>query len=106
MKSEEIIIQTETVKVRVIELHPGEVAPLHHHSEIVDTMVGISGKILVSSKNPDQEVMLTPGLRCTVEAGRRHQVSNAQRDLTSTYLLIQGVGTYDFIVEEEQGKSV
>ena len=101
MKSEEIIIQTETVKVRVIELHPGEVAPLHHHTEIVDTMVGISGEILVSSKNPDHEILLTPGLRCAVETGRRHQVSNALKDQPSKYLLIQGVGKYDFIVGED-----
>ncbi len=102
MKKEEIIIQTANVKVRVIELLPGEVAPLHHHTEITDTMFGLSGEIVVRMKNPEGQVLLTPGARCTVDAGRVHQVGNNLEAETSAYLLVQGVGQYDFIKAPEE----
>ncbi len=101
MKKEEIIIQTENVKVRVIELLPDEVAPFHHHTEITDTMFGISGEIIIRMKNPEEQVLLTPGVRCTVATGRTHQVVNLLKTETSKYLLVQGVGRYDFIKEQD-----
>ncbi|RMF44339.1 MAG: cupin domain-containing protein [Deltaproteobacteria bacterium] len=100
MKSEEIILQTENVKVRVIELHPGEVGPWHFHSEITDTMFGVAGEVVVSMKNPVETVRLRPGDRCTVPPERRHSVGNGLANEPSKYLLVQGVGTYDFIRED------
>ena len=97
MQKEEIIIQTENVKVRVIALQPAETAPLHHHSEVTDSMFGISGEILVRLQDPAEEVLLTPGTRCTVAPGRLHQVINRLPKDTSEYLLIQGGGSYDLI---------
>ncbi len=100
MKKEQIILQTENVKVRIMELWPGEETPLHHHTEITDNMFGLTGEILVMMKNPDERVVLTPGVHCTVATGRRHQVANHRKSENSTYLLVQGVGTYDFIKEQ------
>ena len=97
MKREETILQTDDVRVRLIELAPGERAPLHHHTEVTDTMFGISGEILVRLQNPEEEALLTPGARCVVRPGRVHQVLNHRPDESSQYLLIQGVGKYDFI---------
>ena len=99
MKREEIIIQTENVKVRVIELQPAENAPFHFHTEITDNMFGISGEIIVSMKNPIEKVSLKPGVHCKIEPGRIHQVINNLKNENSKYLLVQGVGTYDFIKE-------
>ncbi len=101
MKKEDIIIQTEGVKVRVIELLPGEVAPFHYHTEITDNMFGISGEIIIRLENPQEQVLLTPGVRCTVATGRAHQVVNRLKTEPSTYLLVQGVGKYDFIKAQE-----
>lgn len=99
MKNEEIIIQTENVKVRIIELQPGEIAPFHYHTEITDNMFGLSGEIIVNIRKPEKQIILTPGVRCKIEVGRVHQVINNRKDETSKYLLVQGVGTYDFIKE-------
>lgn len=99
MKKEETIIQTEDVKVRIIELQSGESGPFHFHTEITDNMFGISGEIIVSMKNPAEKVVLKPGVRCTIEPGRIHCVSNSLKNETSKYLLVQGVGAYDFIKE-------
>jgi quercetin dioxygenase-like cupin family protein len=99
MKREEIILQTNNVKVRIIELHTGESGPFHLHTKITDNMFGISGEIILSMKNPPENIILKPGVHCRIEPGRVHCVTNNLKDETSKYLLIQGVGTYDFIEE-------
>lgn len=101
MKKEEIIIQTADVKVRVIELQAEESGPFHFHTEITDNMFGISGEITVSMKNPPACVILKPGVHCTIEPGRVHCVTNTLKNETSKYLLVQGVGAYDFIKEND-----
>jgi len=97
MKNEETLIQTDNVRVRLIELQPGASTPYHSHTEVTDTMFGVSGETLVHMRAPDEEIRLAPGDRCTVETGRVHRVANALEDAPSKYLLIQGVGRYDFI---------
>ena len=99
MKNEDIIIQTGDVKVRVIELDHGESGPFHYHTEITDNMFGIAGEIVVSMKNPSEKVVLKPGIRCIIQPGRVHRVTNNLANETSRYLLVQGVGSYDFIKE-------
>ena len=99
MAKEELILQTADVKARVLTLLPGEVGPVHHHTEVTDHMFGVSGEVEVVMKNPDDRIILTPGKRCRVEIGRIHQVRNLLADETSQYLLIQGVGSYDFITK-------
>lgn len=99
LKKEELIVQTEDVKVRIIELHPGESGPYHFHSKITDNMFGVSGEIVVSMKNPIAKIALKPGVHCKIEPGRVHCVCNNLKTETSKYLLVQGVGTYDFIKE-------
>lgn len=101
MKKEELIIQTADVKVRIIELQVGESGPFHRHSEITDNMFGLSGEIVVSLKNPRETITLKPGVRCKIEPGRVHSVCNNLPNETSRYLLVQGVGTYDFIEEND-----
>ncbi len=99
MKKQEVIIQTKDVKVRVIELQPGEGGPFHCHTEVTDNMFGICGEITVSMKDPTEKVILKPGVHCKIEPGRRHTVMNNLSSESSKYLLIQGVGEYDFIEE-------
>jgi mannose-6-phosphate isomerase-like protein (cupin superfamily) len=96
MKREEFLIQTDNVRVRVMELLPGDATPWHFHQEVVDHLVGLTGVILVRLKQPEVMVELQPGQRYTVEVGRGHQVANGSPSEPASYLLIQGVGRYDF----------
>jgi mannose-6-phosphate isomerase-like protein (cupin superfamily) len=93
---EEILIKTGDVRVRIIELAPQEVAHWHRHSEVTDNMFCLSGRMSVRVKDPEQEFFLRPGERCTVARERAHQVANANPE-RATYLLVQGVGKYDFL---------
>ena len=100
MKREEVILQTTDVKVRLMSLEPGEGNAWHRHTEITDTMFGIAGEVVVRCADPEEEIVLSPGVRCTVTPGRLHRVENPLVSRTSQYLLIQGVGSYDFIPRE------
>ena len=101
MNKEEVILQTKDVKVRIIELQKGESGPFHFHTVIADNMFGISGEITVSMKNPLETTVLKPGVHCKIEPGRMHRVSNNLDNQPSKYLLVQGVGVYDFIKEND-----
>ncbi len=93
--NEEVILKTENVTVRVLSLAPGESTPWHFHNEVTDNMFCLSGDILVLLRNPDEEVRLQIGQRCEVYPLRMHQVANMGAK-EAKYLLVQGVGQYDF----------
>jgi mannose-6-phosphate isomerase-like protein (cupin superfamily) len=86
---------TKNVTVRVLSLLAGESAPWHFHKEVTDNMFCLSGELSVRLKNPDGEVRLELGQRCEVRPPRAHQVANMGSE-EATYLLVQGVGQYDF----------
>ena len=92
---EEVLIQTNDVSVRILELEAEGGLPWHHHSEVTDYIFALDGEIEVQLKSPDEKIALTPGQRCDVSTGRVHRVVNMCQRKTK-YLLIQGVGKYDF----------
>ncbi len=94
---EEVLLETQDARVRIIELGPREVASWHYHNEVTDNMFCLSGKMSVRLKDPDEETFLLPGRRCKVAQGRVHQVVNCGENI-ATYLLVQGIGHYDFNV--------
>ena len=100
-RHEEVLLRTADVLVRVLFLGPGDAVPWHAHTEVEDLVVCLSGRIEVRHRNPDEVAVLSPGERTRTESGRAHQVSNPDTS-DSSYLLIQGVGTYDFLPEPDE----
>ena len=96
MRNEEIVLETENTKVRIIELLANAEVPWHYHTEVADDCFCLEGFIEVHVKNPDQVISLKPGERCRIESGREHRVVNSSND-RAKYLLVQGVGKFDFI---------
>ena len=92
----ERLIETENTRVMVFRLKAQEQAPWHYHSKITETIVNLEGEITVQFKKPDHLITLNVGERCSIEAERKHRVINTL-DSTSQYLLVQGVGQYDFV---------
>ena len=93
------IIRTENVLVRIMELEGGSATEWHHHSEVADFFVCLTGAVQVETKGPDAKVLLHPGERTEVTAPRIHRVLNLESEC-SAYLLVQGVGAYDFVREQ------
>jgi len=94
-----IIAETPNLRVAEFALAPGEAQPWHHHSEITDIFYCLEGRIEVDCRDPARQQTLRPGEKGSMPVRTVHRVRNAG-DGISRYLLIQGVGSYDFIREE------
>lgn len=92
---DETIISTDDVSVRILAIAPGTLAPWHFHTEVADNMFCLTGTITVYLRDPQEVIDLAPGERVEVRPGRVHRVGNTGGEW-GTYLLIQGVGRYDF----------
>jgi quercetin dioxygenase-like cupin family protein len=91
----EVILETENVRVRIMALDAGEATAWHFHSEVTDRMLCLQGPIAVEYQGPRASVELACGERCEVAATRIHRVVNRSPEMAK-YLLVQGVGLYDF----------
>lgn len=92
---EEELINIDGARVRIMILEPGKSTVWHFHSEVRDHIFCLEGIVTVSYLNPEKEICLFPGQRCDVDAYRIHQVKNTL-EVVVEYLLVQGVGRYDF----------
>jgi quercetin dioxygenase-like cupin family protein len=98
-KRDEVILETEHVRVRILALEKGQATPWHFHTEVTDRMLCLEGRIAVEYAAPQETAELSPGERCEVTVERVHRVVNLTAE-TAKYLLVQGVGRYDFNVVE------
>ena len=96
---DEVILETGDVCVRILALEGGEATAWHFHTAVTDRMLCLEGAIAVEFRDPQEHVDLEPGGRCEVAMERVHRVVNRASD-TAKYLLVQGVGRYDFNVVE------
>jgi quercetin dioxygenase-like cupin family protein len=90
------IVKTPDVRVRVMELEEGAATQWHHHTEVKDFFVCLKGTLQVETREPESAVVLQPGETAEVAPQVIHRVLNLLTE-RSEYLLVQGVGTYDFI---------
>jgi mannose-6-phosphate isomerase-like protein (cupin superfamily) len=95
VKSVETVAAGKDVRARLFTLAPGEVIPWHSHSEIADHFFVLDGELTVETRAPDDCRILGIGKRYRIDAGHAHQTSN--RGTTDCrFLIVQGVGRYDF----------
>ena len=94
---DEVILETDSVRVRILVLEAGQATAWHFHSEVTDRMLCLEGRVAVEYAPLQTPVELRPGDRCEVSVGEVHRVVNRAPE-TSKYLLVQGVGRYDFNV--------
>jgi len=98
----EVIAETDTLRVVLMTLAPGQATPWHHHSEITDTTFALTGAVRVEIQPETGRIErreLFPGAPCRIEPGVVHRVVNAGGDNCS-FLLVQGLGKYDFLKAE------
>jgi quercetin dioxygenase-like cupin family protein len=90
------IIRTDNVRVRTMELDTGSSTEWHFHSDVRDFIVCLEGVVMVELEDPWKIFVLYPGQHVEVDPPKVHRVFN-NPVFISRYLLIQGVGQYDFI---------
>lgn len=90
---------------RIIELQisPTQSVPWHYHNHIQDTFYIIEGALKIYVQNPEEEITLAAGETFSVRPRRPHLVTNAGTTST-TFLVLQGIGEYDFVPLNEQGQ--
>ena len=92
---EPVVVGTD-VQARVFTLAPDEFIPWHRHSESTDHNFVLSGTLSITTRDPNDELMLETGGRYKITAGTSHLIANRAKS-DCVFPLVQGVGKYDFI---------
>ena len=83
-------------RIGEIQLSPTQTVPWHTHTHISDTFYVLEGDMRLYLQNPKEDLLLKPGDSYAVVAGRPHLVTNAGQT-SMTFLVLQGVGEYDYV---------
>ena len=83
-------------RINELQISPKQKVPWHYHSNIQDTFYVLEGRIRVFLREPKEEAQLGPGDSYTVKPRRPHLVVNGG-DNSATFLVLQGIGEYDFV---------
>ncbi len=95
----DILVQTADVRVVEMTLEPGETIPWHYHSHVTDTFICLDGELELEFERPTGGALLLAGDRAPVEARRPHQAV-CSGDKACRFVLVQGVGQYDYVPVE------
>ena len=83
-------------RINELQISPTQQVPWHCHSHIRDTFYVLAGSIQIFLREPKEEVRMEVGDTYTVEPRRPHLVINGG-ERSSTFLILQGVGEYDYV---------
>jgi len=83
-------------RISELQISPTQQVPWHYHSRIRDTFYVLEGCIRIFLRDPKEEVRLAPGETFTVAPRRAHLVVNGG-ETSATFLVLQGIGEYDFV---------
>ena len=101
VSSRKIIAESADVQVKEFTLRAGEQIPWHHHTSVFDVFYCIEGRLIVeridvgSGKRLDDLVLLVSD-SVKVVPGTAHRPFNPDT-APCRFVLIQGVGKYDFL---------
>jgi quercetin dioxygenase-like cupin family protein len=83
-------------RITELQISPKQKVPWHYHNNVQDTFYVLAGSLRIFLQEPKQEVRLMPGETYSVPAKRPHLVTNGG-DTSATFLVLQGLGEYDFV---------
>ncbi len=89
-------------RIQELQISPTQQVPWHYHHNVQDTFYVLVGTIRIFMQDPKEEVQLSPGETYAVRANRPHLVTNAG-DRSATFLVLQGIGEYDFVPMSRRG---
>jgi quercetin dioxygenase-like cupin family protein len=92
----ELVAEGTDLRVQVLTLAAGQCVPWHYHSEITDSFFCLEGPMVVETRAPRNKYLLTTSQRCVVPPRTAHYV-HGQADGPCKFLIVQGVGVYDFV---------
>ena len=96
VKSVEPVAIGSDVQARVFTLAPGEQIPWHFHSAVTDWYFVLEGALSIETRRPPTAGSLSVGDRHSIPPKTAHLIAN-RSDADTRFLLVQGVGAYDFL---------
>ena len=79
-----------------LQISPTQKVPWHRHNNIQDTFYVLDGIVRLFLRGPKEEVRLGPSETYSVRPGRPHLVTNGG-NTSATFLVLQGIGEYDYV---------
>ena len=83
-------------RINELTIAPTQQVPWHYHTNVQDTFYVLEGRIRVFVREPKEEIVLGPGETYTITPRRPHLVVNGGAT-SATFLILQGIGEYDFV---------
>ena len=83
-------------RINELQISKTQKVPWHYHSNVQDTFYVLEGTIRIFLQDPKASVTLHRGETFCVAPRRPHLVTNAG-EASATFLVLQGVGDYDFV---------
>ena len=83
-------------RITELQISKTQKVPWHYHSNVQDTFYVLEGELRIFLQDPKEEVRLKPGQTYTARARRPHLVTNGG-ETSATFLVLQGIGEYDFV---------
>ena len=83
-------------RINEIQISPKQKVPWHYHNKVSDTFYVLKGYLRIFLQNPKEEIRLAPGETFTAKPGRPHLVTNGG-NASVNFLVLQGVGEYDYV---------
>ena len=102
IKSRETLAEVPGLRVRLLTLLEGQNVPWHYHNHITDTFFCRRGPMHILTRSPDASHTLVDGDMLAVNPGTRHYVE-ASTAAGCDFMIIQGVGEYDYVPVNDQG---
>jgi quercetin dioxygenase-like cupin family protein len=103
VKAAEVIAAGRDLQVRLLTLAPDQTVPWHYHSEITDHYFVLKGALTVETRSPDVTRTFAVGERHQLTPGTPHLLSN-HGSVDCQFLLLQGVGKYDWVKAEAKAE--
>jgi len=88
--------EREGFRINELTISTSQKVPWHYHSCIKDTFYLLEGELTIYLRDPKETKHLVVGESYVVEPKRPHLVVNAGAG-SATFLVLQGMGEYDFI---------
>jgi quercetin dioxygenase-like cupin family protein len=84
-------------RITELRMSPTQRVPWHCHTNVQDTFYVLEGRVRVTLREPSDQIDLAAGESWgPVRPGRPHLVTNLGTE-TATFLVLQGMGDYDFV---------
>lgn len=100
VKRVEPVVKGSDVQARLFTLAPGEAIPWHYHRQSTDHYFVLEGVLSISTREPGVMVRsVAVGKSHKIAPGTPHLIANGG-DADCRFLLLQGVGPYDWIAVE------